>query len=483
MSRVRSRYVAAVLCILGLGACGGHAAPGIPQFPMQFQRAESLESSGTSVFTLGDGTVNSQQISDMRVGADGKLYYSTSPSVAQSPVPTSGEIGSFDFTTHAQVYQTVAYLPGFLEETSAGVWVGEANNSTGNPAFDRYTAIGGTDTPIPIPIAKTNGFFGNGIYGGIAIGADGQLWWGTANLPQVGEIDQSSNAVTVYTLATPAGGFAPSPQFMTLGSDQSIWVTDTNNDNVYRVASTGSTKGTSTFTQLPQGPSSNASVEGIIGGADKNIYTGTTFYLAAGHGAFDRGPEVASPTFTSLALPSLGIEPYVLAAAGKKIYFNDLHFSGLGIYNTATGALVILPLAKPASGGIAVDSTYTPWLACTARKVACIERVALSSTWAVYPSSNIKLYTLDQYGNALPPGLVGIGELGNSGPFTVGSSNAAICTASVISGFDHDIQVNPVAPGTCTLTVTDAHARSANVAVTVVKGKGMPQLRVRGLRP
>ncbi len=408
-----------------------------------------------------------------------RLYYSTSPNIEQSPIPNTGEIGSFNFKTHAQSYQTVAYWPGFIQMTAGGVWVEEANNASGNPTIDRYSAINGTDTSIAIPIKKGQGILGDGIYGGIAVGADGGLWWGSQNQPVVGEIDQSTNAVSVYPLPSPGSGFPPSPQFMTLGSDSYIWVTDTANDGVFRIVSNGSGNGSSTFTQMPQGSSADASVEGIVSGANGALFTGTTFYEREGQGAFNAGQASATPNFMSIPLPSVGVEPYALAASSSNVYFDDVHYAGLGIYNTVTGEIVILPLATPAAGGIAVDSTGTPWIGCTLKKASCVEKVPLTAKWHVYPSQDVDVYTKDKYGDMLPPGLIGIGETGNSGPFTATSSNTAYCTAAMIEGFPHDVQVNPVLPGKCTVTVTDAHARSAKVFVTVINGKGAPQIRIR----
>ncbi len=147
--------------------------------------------------------------------------------------------------------------------------------------------------------------------------------------------------------------------------------------------------------------------------------------------------------------------------------------------------MTILPLIPRAFGGIVVDKVGSPWVGCyTVRQVGCIEHVTLSSKWAVYPSNTLKLYSSDAGGNPFPPGLIGIGETGNSGPFTVTPSNSSVCTASVESGFDHNIQVNPAAVGSCTLSITDAHARTVKVYVNVVNGSGSPQMRVtRSIRP
>jgi len=172
----------------------------------------------------------------------------------------------------------------------------------------------------------------------------------------------------------------------------------------------------------------------------------------------DSAVPAKSLSFTSVSLPA-GAVPYLSTPdANGIVYFSDYRYYGLGVYNTSTGSLVDLPLPAPIAGQIVIDTKGVPWTACVSALVlprhACIERVALTSTWEVFTAATLTLYTQDQYGNPLPPGLLGIGETGNSGPFTVSSSNTHVCTAQVVSGFDHNIAVNPLKAGTCTLSIT-----------------------------
>ena len=488
MSRPDLRLSLAAVAIFALSACGGHGPDStVPLAPMQFQHVQNASESGPVVYTLGDGGANASNLWDLRLGADGKLYWTTNPALSGCPWPTSGEVGNFDVSTHAQTYQTVSYGPSFIQETSNGsVWVEEWNNSSGAPTIDRYAGIGGADTPISIPIGPFSpgcgqGYFGNGIDGGTALGADGAVWFGSSNSPQVGEINQTNNAVSVYTLKTPAGGGLPIPQYMTLGNDKHIWLTDALNDAVFRVATTGTSKGANTYAFLPE-HSFYYQPTGIASGPDKRIYAGSfNFSVNPFTGAMASAAADAAPVFTSIPLP-LNVAPAQeqYGSVSGKVYFGDIRFEGIGVYDTSTRTLVMLPMVNYAGfSGIAVDKSGATWLSCsTPAGVACVERFALTSTWAVYPSTKINLYTQDLNGNPLPPGLIGLGETGNSGPFTVASSNAKVCTASVISGFDHNIQVNPVAPGKCTLSVTDAHARTVRVFATVINGNGNPQAHV-----
>ncbi|HEV3154427.1 MAG TPA: hypothetical protein VGZ02_11530 [Candidatus Baltobacteraceae bacterium] len=497
MTQWSFRLPFAAIMAFAVSACGArNAALPASSIPMQFQRIQSdvtrvpIYGSGTTVYTLGDGGANSAGVADMRLGVDGKLYYATT---SQNIGSLSGEIGKFDLTTRTQTFQAVSYTPSFIDETSNGsVWVEEFDNASGTPTIDKYAGIGGTDTPISIPVGPLSPGGINGLIGGLAIGADGELWFGVGNFGKggdtVGEINQTTDAVKLYPLTTPPGGNPPTSSWLVLGADKHIWATDGDNDGVDRVASSGASKGTSSFTQFPQGPygpPDYPSAAGIAAGGDSKIYAAVPFLgTSTGEGALDSGPAKAAPSFASLALPSIGIEPIVVAAGSGKIYFLDFHFGGLGIYDIANKKIVVLPTPTLAAGsGIIVDGIGVPWVSCvTASKAACIERIALTATWAVYPSVKVNLYLKDPNGNPLPPGLIGMGETGNSGPFTVTSSNPKICTASVISGFDHNIRVNPVIAGKCTLSVTDAHARTVKVFVTVINGSGNPQARVPRVR-
>src|SRR5579872_180591 len=149
--RKPSAYIIFALFTLCLAACGGRHSPVLPSNLAQFQlvqnartaTGDTASSPGTTVYKLGDAGPNAYIVEDMRIGADGKMYYTTAPSA--DPEAARGELGSFDFTTHKQVYQELSYGPGYVEETTHGVWVEEAENASGHPTIDRYTGVGGSD--------------------------------------------------------------------------------------------------------------------------------------------------------------------------------------------------------------------------------------------------------------------------------------------------------------------------------------------------
>ncbi|HEV3155412.1 MAG TPA: hypothetical protein VGZ02_16495 [Candidatus Baltobacteraceae bacterium] len=486
----RARFAFVTLSAAVLAACASQAPP-VPRVAQQYQIAQPVafaKNPDTQVYTLGDGGPNAQNVNGLQVGADGAFYFTVAATPTATPWPTAGEIGRFNPVARTQTFAAVPYMPGAIDETASGaVFVQEFNNTSGTPTVDRYSGIGGTDKQITVAFGPPD-FQApwNGMSSNFVVGADGLLWFASSLSPDLAEIHQSTNTATVFPLKTPSGGFPPNPQFVVLGTDHYIYTTDATNNGVIRVASTGSSKGANTFTALPGGFDNFVySPQGITEGSDGRLYVSE---LAAGAQNYsgsqlDSAVPAKSLSFTSVGLPA-GAVPYLFAPdANGVVYFSDYRYYGLGVYNTSTGSMVDLPLPAPIDGGIVIDSKGVPWSACISALVlprqACVERVALTSTWEVFPAATLTLYTQDEYGNPLPPGLLGIGETGNSGPFTVSSSNTHVCTAQVVSGFDHNIAVNPLKAGTCTLSITDAHARTVKTYVTVVSGKGIPQMHVR----
>jgi hypothetical protein len=159
---------------------------------------------------------------------------------------------------------------------------------------------------------------------------------------------------------------------------------------------------------------------------------------------------------------------------GATIAFNDLQNAAIGIYNVTSHTLVELPTATrlqttfKAPDGVSVQSASSIWFSCygppPAGKALCLGHLQLTSTWAVFPSTTIAVKT-----GAANAQLIGIGETGNSGPFTATSSNTAIATvaSAKLADGDHNFVITGVAAGTATITITDAVSRSVLISVTV----------------
>jgi hypothetical protein len=84
--------------------------------------------------------------------------------------------------------------------------------------------------------------------------------------------------------------------------------------------------------------------------------------------------------------------------------------------------------------------------------------------WSVFPSTTITVKT-----GSTNAQLIGLGETGDSGPFTASSSNTAIATVAIssVAGDDHNFVITGVAAGTVTVTITDAASRAVPITVTV----------------
>ena len=470
--------LAAASFIVLAGCAGSGMTPAPAPYSARVQLPQSAPSSPIHAYYIGDGSNDSFYLSDLRTGADGRLYFALN---GLNLSPTNGEIGWFDPRSHTQrfVYTNV-YEPAFIQESGDGsVWVSEFNNASGQPTIDRYAGIGGKVTPIAIPVGPFNGGPYNGLNAEMAVAPDGAVWFGSDQSSQIGTIDPSTNAVTVYNISAPNEPWGAVPQYMTMGSDGALWVSDFFNDGVYRVATAGPSKGTSTFSQLPQGPWSSTKAEYALGlreGGDGKLYVAGN---GQNGGFVDRAPVSANPSFKPMPRPALDPQSSLIAAGGGKVYFNDNHYSSLGVYDVASKRTVFLPLEGAIDslpiqygGPVAVDASGTPYVGCIANGSTCIESITLTATWNVFPGTSVVFPGKDPYGNPLPSGMIGIGETGNSGPFSVAAKGN--CDAAIIKGFDHDIQVNPLAIGKCTLAITDAHARTVHVSIDIVNGSFQP---------
>ncbi len=94
----------------------------------------------------------------------------------------------------------------------------------------------------------------------------------------------------------------------------------------------------------------------------------------------------------------------------------------------------------------------------------CAGHLVLTSTWSIFPGTAITL--IRSAGNTTHQ-LVGIGESGDSGPFTFVSSNPNVVQVRRIPGRDHDFYLDPVGYFRAYVTVTDSHGVSQRITVAV----------------
>src|SRR5579872_1129401 len=113
--RFRALQTTALAGVVLLSACASHASTPIPGGSDAFQLALASSAGGGTnggkVYVIGDGSAQTGFLMTLSYGFDKQLYYATTPSY-NNGWSTSGEIGKFSPSTHAQTYETVPYGPG-----------------------------------------------------------------------------------------------------------------------------------------------------------------------------------------------------------------------------------------------------------------------------------------------------------------------------------------------------------------------------------
>ena len=185
-------------------------------------------------------------------------------------------------------------------------------------------------------------------------------------------------------------------------------------------------------------------------------------------------------TFTTLPSVSApqGIQPTVPSVSGSLVYYADYVKNSLDVVNLSNNTARSVPIVPYGGsiftlpGGVAAEADGTAWSVCygafTPFQPLCVSHTVYFSNWTLWPSYAVAV-------NGAGPStatLMGIMEApsANSGPFTVTSGNTAVCTISNVS--DHNFRIVGVAPGSCTVTVTDKNnvAQSMNAVVTTTSG-------------
>jgi hypothetical protein len=173
------------------------------------------------------------------------------------------------------------------------------------------------------------------------------------------------------------------------------------------------------------------------------------------------------------------------------VAFVDLGEAGLGTYGFASKEVRDYPIEPINANNVTCCST---WLAPTGVTVGsdgsiwyltygavkdggplAIAHVLMTANWSVWPSQHLDLYGT----GAANAQLVGIMESGDSGPFTVASSDSNVAVLEPITGESHNFHLVGVGAGSCTVTLTDKNGRTESIAVTVTSTSGTVQSRGR----
>lgn len=211
-------------------------------------------------------------------------------------------------------------------------------------------AADGTQTPYHF-LATNQPFAVSVALGGIATGADGNLWLTLAIGP--GEVARVTPAGIATTFTDPSFSFL---QGIALGPDGNVWLADRLNASIDRITPTGQVTAFSTRTQPPQAPNGP---QAVVFGAN-----GTLYYTNNYTGGIDTF-DTTTATHVEYA-PTGGVRAQELVrGADGNIWFagfspsqNDVGFMTMG------GTFTIFPLpVGVAPKGIAAGADGNVWFA------------------------------------------------------------------------------------------------------------------------
>ncbi len=463
---------------LFLSACTGYGehASGIPARVETESSSRATEASAAThidYYNLGS-TKNDVYGLWITQGPDAAMYYTTLGQVICNSgfcASPTGNVGRLDPSSGSFQEITLSASAYALQFTSDNaLWGTEyTNNSLARMSLP-LNASHVTEILLPaassgaIPEPRT-----------LAIGSDGNLWFTDYGAGRIGKINPLgpllSSAMTMYNLPNGAAGTFRTrarPNGIAAGPDGNLWITDRLNGQIDKSTTSGVMTAYVPPEQAALG-SSNSTFPAFITKAGGSLY-------------FTQNNDPSSPldevttggAFSHASIPAAA-SPYFLASQASTIAFDDLANSGVATYRTDTHQLRDLPLTQLSAAantggvnGVTFASDGSVWFMCYNPLVAggplCAGHLVLTPTWSLFPGTAI---TLIRSSTRTTSQLVGIGESGDSGPFTIVSSNPSVVRVRRIAYRDHDFFLDPVGYFRAYVIVTDAHGRSQRIVVTV----------------
>jgi sugar lactone lactonase YvrE len=458
-------------------------------------------SSGVVFYPVGSGA-NDVTGFHIITGNDGKLYYTTVGLLQCNSngfcFGSSGTLGQFDPSSGSfSEIQLSQYEPVTAYQTADGaVWVSlshtdattQATTGSVGHLSGSFTGSNLTVVPLPTPspaVASRPRSF--------AMGADGNLYLTGNSDHRIYKIPVSnpSGAVAIpmpkYTTA-PGATFQSSayaePNGITLGSDGKLYIANHNvlSGNVVQYDTTASA-----FTPfaLP-GVVQSQQPRYIVTGSDGNVYessNGTCAVMPCG-GALNA--ITTAGVFTPIPLPDGFSQPDDLASGNGFVAFVDLAEAAVGTYDFTSKEVRDYPI-EPSTGQVACCSVwsapdgvtvasdgslwYVTYGTLSSGGPLGIAHVVMTANWSVWPTQQITINGAGTQGAQL----IGVMESGNSGPFSLSSSDQNVAVLQPITGESHDFHLVGVGPGTCTVTITDKNGRSESISVSVTTTSGTVQ--------
>lgn len=450
--------------------------------------------SGVVTYPIGNDPTNDLSGFPIVAGRDGNLYYGTIGTCDNSGC-NAGTVGKFNPATGAFTEVPVgARVYGVTQTSDGAVWAG-TNNGIMHFAPGNFSAAGLTKIALP---AASNGT-GSRIrrFAEVTSGGGDTLWFTDQTRARIGSINVAgpfdSTGVAMHILPNgPATGTmqrTASPNGIVQWSgDGNLYVVDYNNGLLDVVDPTNGSvlKQVILPEQIALGNAYGAFPRFITEGPDHKLYIsesqqGLQSPFNGVLESYDAGG------FAPVALPGYSFVPDDVAGGGSgataTVANVDLAAFGAGIYDVSTKSERYIPMGDQFSlqssglnpNGVAVANDGSVWFTSYGKfnggpvLPLMLEHVVYTPSWSIYPRGSINLF-----GTGIQSGdLMGIVEHGNSGPFTVTSSDPNVASAQGVK--DHNFMVVGNGTGSCVLTVTDAAKRSYSFTVNVTSTGGTVQ--------
>lgn len=202
-----------------------------------------------------------------------------------------------------------------------------------------------------------------------------------------------------------------------------------------------------------------------------NIYAGVKAFTCSSSGSCSNYiGKISGGTMTSLATVPYTDNVAHLAVSGTTVGFVDTTRGGIGLLDTTTNAVTILPLQCTSIGGMTFDFNGTPWVNCSSNGSLMLLHVLQTRNWQLFYNPN------DFSCGSI--GIIGIGGAQPSDNFTVSGTGAFTSVAIAPSGTEVEATpascaVSSSATGTVTVTETNS-GRSQTLSLTAHGPVGAP---------
>lgn len=434
---------------------------------------------GFTYFDVGSNAYTDTSGFQIVLGPDDKLYYGTIGTCSGNSCTQLGAIGRFDPATGvASEIPLNSEVLGLLFTSDGALWF------TGGAGHELYrlpphTFDSRALQTLMVPAPKQQSTYTPRM---LTQDDSGNVWFGDGGggrvlrIPVKGPYRSSS----IRAFVQPKGPHG-TPQALPWVNgidfaDGTLYFLDENNGTLDAVEANGRTKAQMLLPQQRAAGSQVSVAPRFLTTSSGSLllsFLGAPRSATLSQGGIDRFAGRGRMMPLKLPKSPAGALPDTLSIDGNDLYYSDLGLHAVGFVDEASGRSRLIPTipyssiqVRESPNGIVAMSDGTAWFTCTNGsspfQPLCLGHTVYLSGWSLFPGPSFTLGAGKTHAQ-----IVGIMEnpSQDSGPFTVRSSNARVCTPSKI--VDHNFTITGLQAGACTIEVTDARHRRASLTVTV----------------